>query len=180
MTIRQNTIGFRRFTRVWALLLITGLALMAVGLAVLVLSLTVAPPAGLGVQDGRLSECPGSPNCVSTQTDDSSHWIEPLTFECDASQVIAQLAEIIEAMPRSTIVSQTDSYLHAVFRSRLLRFPDDVEFLVEVESRRVHFRSASRIGHSDLGVNRDRMERIRREFQRRTRRSASIGQTCLR
>ena len=67
-------------------------------------------------------------------------------------------------MPEATIIEEQDDYLYAEFRSRIFRFVDDVEFAVDNENNEVHFRSASRVGHSDLGVNRARMERIQREF----------------
>ncbi|MFM7833527.1 MAG: DUF1499 domain-containing protein, partial [Planctomycetaceae bacterium] len=82
--------------------------------------------------------------------------------------VISLLAEIVREMPRTTVVEQTGEYLRVEFRSRLFRFCDDVEFYHDRRSGLVHFRSASRVGHSDLGVNRRRMEQIREEFQRRT------------
>lgn len=74
------------------------------------------------------------------------------------------LAEIVRELPRTKIVEQSDVYLRAEFRSRVFLFCDDVEFYFEKDSERIHFRSASRVGHSDLGVNRIRMEQIRDLF----------------
>jgi len=129
------------------------------------LSLTAECPANSGVHDGRLAACPNSPNCVSTQAEDREHWIAPLSVTSNAIPPIDLLAEIVREMPRAKIVEESNTYLRAEFRSRIFRFCDDVEFYVEPQSDRVHFRSASRLGHSDLGVNRDRMELIRQKFQ---------------
>jgi uncharacterized protein (DUF1499 family) len=129
------------------------------------LSLTAPRPANLGVRDGRLAACPDLPNCVSTQAEDRDHWIAPLTFQKNPEGVIEVLEEIVQQLPRVRVLERSPHYLRAEFRSAFFRFVDDVEFYVEAESGRVHFRSASRVGRSDLGVNRKRMELIRSLFQ---------------
>ena len=139
------------------------IAVLAVGAASLfAASLTSRRPAGLGVHNDRLAACPSSPNCVSTQAEDREHWIRPIDTE--HADPLAVIRQILQQLPRVTIVSDTDTYLHAEFRSRLFRFPDDVEFFCVPDTGRIHFRSASRLGHSDLGVNRARMEQIRERF----------------
>lgn len=136
----------------------------AMSLGLLLLSLTAERPGNLGLRNGRLAACPDSPNCVSTQTEDREHWIAPMSISSNSVPPIETLAEIVRTMPRTTIVEQTTEYLKVEFRSRIFRFCDDVEFFVDVPANRIHFRSASRVGHSDLGVNRDRMELIRQKF----------------
>ncbi|GEM_PF-66329 len=148
------------------LTIISTLAVGATGL--FLLSLTAERPTNLGVQDGRLAACPSSPNCVSTQAEDRDHWIAPISVTSTVQPPIEVLAEIVRSFPRTTIVEQSNHYLRAEFRSRLFRFCDDVEFFFEDESDRIHLRSASRVGHSDMGVNRDRMEKIRRRFAEMT------------
>lgn len=148
-------------------IIILGSVLAGCG-GLLVMSLAAPSPGNLGERNGRLAACPGSPNCVSTQAENQDHWIEPLQAESKDDGVISLLAEIVREMPRATLVEQTGDYLRVEFRSRLFRFCDDVEFYHDRRSGLVHFRSASRVGHSDLGVNRRRMEQIREEFQRRT------------
>ncbi len=128
------------------------------------LSLTSSPPANLGVRQGRLVKCPESPNCVSTQAEDQEHWIAPMTVSQKSKDSIETLEAIVLQMPRTQIVLKADDYLRAEFRSALFRFVDDVEFYAEAASGRIHFRSASRVGRSDLGVNRARMEKIRNLF----------------
>ena len=131
----------------------------AIGL--FLLSLTAERPTNLGVANGRLASCPSSPNCVSTQAEDRDHWIAPIPVTSEVLPPIEVLADIARSLPRTTIVEQSNHYLRVEFRSRLFRFCDDVEFYLEEESDRIHFRSASRVGHSDMGVNRNRMEMIR-------------------
>jgi uncharacterized protein (DUF1499 family) len=122
-------------------------------------------PGGLGVVDGQLAPCPDSPNCVSTRAADPKHRIAPIPFDGPADQALSRLRTAVATIPRMRIVSEQDGYIHAAATSRIFRFVDDVEFLIDRDRKLIHFRSASRVGHSDLGVNRDRMERIRRAFQ---------------
>lgn len=143
------------------------------GLALL--SWTAVRPANPGVHNGRLADCPDAPNCVSTQAADHEHWIAPLTVPSESTPPIEMLAKIIRRMPRTTIIQQTDDYLYAEFRSQVFRFCDDVEFFVEPGTKRVHFRSASRVGRSDLGVNRERMELIRGLFDEAARTDYRAG-----
>ena len=138
-----------------------------IGLAIL--SASAGRPRTFGVRDGRLAPCPDSPNCVSTQATDREHRIEPIAFEGPADPIIPRLNAAITSVPRMRIVTEQGDYLHAEATSLIFRFVDDVEFYVDRESKLIHFRSASRVGHSDLGVNRRRMERIRTEFLRLSR-----------
>ena len=110
-------------------------------------------PASLGVMDGRLGSCPDSPNCVSSFETRESHRIAPL----EAS--LAQVRTQVLAMPGAKIIREQDGYLYAEFTTRLMGFVDDVEFLEQ--DGLTHVRSASRLGQSDLGVNRKRIEALR-------------------
>jgi uncharacterized protein (DUF1499 family) len=111
-----------------------------------------------------LRPCPDSPNCVSSLATDSAHRMEPWPFTATVAVTRDALEAIIRAEPRTRIVSVTESGVRATFTSRLFRFVDDVEFHIDAEARLIHFRSASRVGRSDLGVNRARMERLHRAF----------------
>ncbi|MEM8638845.1 MAG: DUF1499 domain-containing protein [Cyanobacteria bacterium P01_G01_bin.54] len=113
-------------------------------------------PQNLGVSDGKLAPCPGTPNCVCSQSDRPDEKIEPLPMVA-----IADLRKIIEAMERTTIIEATDTYLYAEFQSKLMGYVDDVEFYLDSAANVVQVRSASRLGKSDLGVNRQRVEAIR-------------------
>jgi uncharacterized protein (DUF1499 family) len=122
-------------------------------------------PTNLGVKEGKLAPCPTSPNCVISQGDeDAEHAIAPLAYSGDPAQAIAKLTAIVKAMPRTTIIESTDSYLYAEFASKLLGFVDDVEFYLDPAESVIQVRSASRLGQSDLGVNRQRVEAIRQEL----------------
>jgi len=118
-------------------------------------------PANLGTHDGKLAPCPSSPNCVSSQSPDDAHRIAPLTYSGRAADAMKKLTAIIQTFPRTSVITVSDSYLHAEFTSALFRFVDDVEFLVDNTAKVIHVRSASRMGYSDLGVNRKRIEQIR-------------------
>ncbi|MEC7640926.1 MAG: DUF1499 domain-containing protein [Nitrospinota bacterium] len=114
---------------------------------------------------GQLAPCPEKPNCVSSKSPSSFHKIAPLAYRGPQQAAREKLIEIIKSMPRTRIVVAKDDFIHVEFTSKLFRFVDDVEFYFE-EPRTVHFRSASRLGHSDLGVNRERMETIHNLFRK--------------
>ncbi|WPC03688.1 DUF1499 domain-containing protein [Pseudomonas benzenivorans] len=120
------------------------------------------PPDHLGVQDGQLAPCPDSPNCVSSQAKDAEHRVAPLALPGSPQQTKARLIALLDQEPRARLVAQEDRYLRAEFSSRWLRFVDDVEFLIGEQA--VEVRSASRLGYSDFGVNRRRIERLRRHL----------------
>jgi uncharacterized protein (DUF1499 family) len=130
-----------------------------------VLGCTGVRPANLGVKDGKLASCPSSPNCVSSQITDKAHAIEPLSFAGTVAGAHAALRTIILGMKRSQIITDTDFYVHAEFTSAIFRFVDDVEFWFDENAKVIHVRSASRIGNSDLGVNRERVEEIRARWK---------------
>lgn len=124
-----------------------------------------SPPQGIGVPQDRLTPCPNSPNCVSTDASDPDHKIEPLPLADTEQRTIELIASSVGALPGSRSVLTKDNYLHFEFRSPWLKFVDDVEFLIDAEKNLVHMRSASRFGRSDLGVNRKRMEEIRSRYE---------------
>ena len=107
-----------------------------------------------------LAPCPSSPNCVSTQAQDEGHAIVPIRYRKPRAEAKEVLKEAIRSMPRTKLVEEDEAYLHYEATSLLLRFVDDVEFLFDDETKTVHFRSASRTGYGDLGVNRKRMEQV--------------------
>jgi uncharacterized protein (DUF1499 family) len=93
--------------------------------------------------------------------------MEPLSLSGDADAALRVIRELVAAMPGARIQQLDDAYLHVEFRSRWMGFVDDVEFYVDAAAGVIHFRSASRLGYSDFGVNRDRMERIRAGYLER-------------
>ncbi|MEA5466549.1 DUF1499 domain-containing protein [Leptothoe sp. PORK10 BA2] len=123
-------------------------------------------PGNLGVNQGKLLACPGTPNCVCSQADpsDKEHFIDPITSDKSSEDAISSLKAIIEGMERSTINAATADYLYAEFSSKLMGFVDDVEFYAG-QTGVIHVRAAARLGKSDLGVNRKRVDTIREKFQ---------------
>jgi len=112
-------------------------------------------PEDLGVRDGLLAPCKRSPNCVSSQASpaDREHYIAPIRG------TLAAVKSAVQSMPRATVVSEKQNYLYAEFRTRLMRYVDDVEFYLDGSV--VQVRSCSRLGRRDFGVNRKRVEAIR-------------------
>jgi uncharacterized protein (DUF1499 family) len=115
-----------------------------------------------------LAPCPDSPNCVSTKSNDPDRTMAPLPYLTSGRESMDRLVAIVREMKRATIVSATPSYLHVEFRSALFRFVDDVEFALDDSARVIHFRSASRTGYYDFGVNRKRMKEISDRYLRAT------------
>ncbi len=124
-------------------------------------------PATLGVLDGRLAPCPTSPNCVSSQapSEDAEHHVASLPFppsaQGDPTRAWEALERAVRGLERTTVITVRPGYLHAEASTALLGFVDDLECLLDGSARVIHVRSASRVGYSDLGVNRKRVEILR-------------------
>ncbi|WP_306533055.1 DUF1499 domain-containing protein [Geobacter sp.] len=119
-------------------------------------------PDNLGARNGTLSPCPSSPNCVSSQATDERHRIAPLAFRGDPDRAFTRLKQVLGRRDDTKIIEEQAGYLRVELRTTF--FVDDGEFLLDREQRVIHVRSASRVGYSDLGKNRRRMEEIRRAF----------------
>jgi len=120
-------------------------------------------PANLGVLNGRLTACPSSPNCVSSQAADEDHGILPFQYPGTKKSAFERLKRVVAAIDRTTIVRESEDYLHIECKSAIMGFVDDVEFYLPEENV-IHVRSASRLGRSDFGVNRKRVEQLRALF----------------
>lgn len=128
------------------------------------------PPQNLGVKEGRLKPCPNSPNCVSTQAaeGDAEHRMEPISYGegvGGAKAAKATIVETIEDSLRTSIPETGDGYVQAEFTSWIFRFVDDVEFSIDKREKLIHFRSVSRLGESDMGVNRERMNKLTKDLE---------------
>ncbi len=122
-------------------------------------------PLSLGLQDdGRLLTCPETPNCVSSEDSDSEHQIAPIRYDVPTRKAMQALKQVIDDSERAEVLKADEGYIYAEFTSRLLGFVDDVEFAFDSQQQEIHVRSASRLGQSDLGVNRKRIETIRTEL----------------
>jgi len=118
-------------------------------------------PSNLGVHDGRLAECPRAPKCVSSQATTRRHAIAPLPLRGTVQASMQRLVDLLLEWPEAELITEQPGYLHAEFTTALLGFVDDVEFLPIPDEGVVHVRSCSRLGYSDLGTNRSRIESIR-------------------
>ncbi len=121
-------------------------------------------PKDLGVRDGMFKRCPSSPNCVSSQEVDEKHRISPLAFKGEADSAFSRLKQTLVSRSDTAITETTADYLRTEFRTKV-GFVDDGEFLLDRSQSLIHVRSASRLGYSDLGKNRSRMEEIRQQFE---------------
>lgn len=124
-------------------------------------------PPKLGLNQGQLTGCGPKPNCVGSQGNDLEHSIAPIAVVQPTEEVVNKLITVLNAQKKARIVQHEGQYIRAEFTSSLFGFVDDVEFLVienDPMSTIIHVRSGSRIGYSDLGVNRDRIELIREKF----------------
>ena len=117
-----------------------------------------------GVVDGKLRPCPDMPNCVCSTDSAPAHFIEPLAFTGAPETAMSRLKAVLAGLPRTRVVAEEADYLHAECTSLIFRFVDDLEFSVDRLEKKIHVRSASRVGKYDFGVNRRRVEAIRRAF----------------
>jgi len=107
-----------------------------------------------GLVSGRLADCPESPNCVSSENGTpSDQSVDPLPV-----RAWPQLPGAVETLG-GTVTTQEPGYISAEFTSSLFKFTDDIEFRLTDDA--IHVRSASRVGHSDLGANQKRVEALR-------------------
>lgn len=126
-------------------------------------SMTIAADSAPG--RASLAPCPDTPNCVSSQTTGPARRVEPIAFAGGADAALARLKGVIAELPRARLVAEEGLRLRAEFTSRVFRFVDDVDFVIDPEACVIHVRSASRVGWYDFGVNRRRVEAIRRAFE---------------
>jgi len=151
----------------WLMAVLLALALAAVAAGQMGL-LSGTAPTDLGVQDGKLKPPSLTPNSVSSQAalypdhpQRRGAEIAPLAVRGDGPATLARLQIVVAAMPGARIVNSTPDYLHAEYTTRLMKYVDDVEFWVDPKAQVIQVRSASRIGKSDLGANRERVEAVR-------------------
>ena len=146
----------------WRLLKKFVLVALITGVVLVGLSMFSTTPVDLGVSNGQLAPCPDTPNCVSSFASRESQQMDPIKFwQYDGAETLAAIKEtVLNNFDGVKAVSESPEYIHFEFTSSYFRFVDDVEFLLDEESEIVHFRSASRVGRSDLGVNRSRMKKI--------------------
>lgn len=116
------------------------------------------PPTNLGVTNGLFTPCPSSPNCTNSQATDD-HKIDPIWFSGNPRDAKQKLLNVLRSNEQANIVENSGMYIRAEFKSSLMGFVDDVEFLIS--DTYIETRSASRLGYSDMGANKKRVEAIR-------------------
>ncbi|MCU7940966.1 MAG: DUF1499 domain-containing protein [gamma proteobacterium symbiont of Bathyaustriella thionipta] len=115
----------------------------------------------LGIIDGRLVNCPDKPNCINSEyPEQGNHYLPPLNIPKAKSTEIMTLAKITLLEMGAKIIKSENNYLLASFTSNLFRFVDDFELRLDKTTYKLHIRSASRVGYSDFGVNKRRVERF--------------------
>jgi uncharacterized protein (DUF1499 family) len=120
------------------------------------------PPKKIGATNGQLQPVDSKPwNAVSSFAESKYHKIAPIAAGNNPQKRFAQLKALIAADPMATLIKAESNYLYAEFRTKLLGFVDDVEFLLDPKAKLIHARSASRLGRKDFGVNRARIEMLR-------------------
>jgi len=134
--------------------------LVIVGVMLIALSVASRKQPDPGLVDGQLPPCPATPNCVCSEYSVEGASIEPLGYTGTAEEAWARLKRVV-AETGGEVMAEQDGYLHAVYKTPLLRFMDDVEFRLDKNQQVIHVRSASRVGRSDFGANRKRVEKIR-------------------
>jgi uncharacterized protein (DUF1499 family) len=125
-------------------------------------------PAERGIRGGKFLPCPQKPNCVSTMSQESSHGIAPITYQQSREKALAELKGVVKELGNAEIKEELNDYLWVECTSKLMGFVDDVEFYLPEDQKIIHVRSASRLGYSDMGVNRKRVERIRILFSKKS------------
>lgn len=133
------------------------------GIVLIAFSVASRKQPELGLQGGHLQPCPATPNCVCSEYQDQIAYIEPLLYTTTTEQAWAKLKRVISETG-GTVITEEAGYLRLAYKTPLLRYIDDVEFRLDNTTRRIHVRSASRVGQSDMGANRKRVEKIRLAF----------------
>lgn len=147
-------------TMYWIIGIVLAISLLATGIR-------LAPKGqpAVGLEDGRLVPCPGTPNCVCSEYPSTASYIRPFEYH-DNPQSAWQRVRDAVVTSGGTIQQEEANYLWAIFTTRWLHFVDDVELRLDVDTHMIHVRSASRVGRSDFGVNRKRVEKLRLFFNR--------------
>lgn len=127
----------------------------------LLLSSCTGTAGNIGVDDSKLSPCPARPNCVSSDSAAADHRVEPYSLAVPAAEGWQMARSLVADLPRTTIITQGPDYLHAECRSAVFGFVDDLELHLRPDNKIIAVRSAARLGYSDLGVNRKRVEGLR-------------------
>lgn len=131
----------------------------------LIMVISMPTQADLSVKK-KLPPCKDTPNCVSSQATDKLHYIPPFKISGDPKLAWQELRNAIKTHDRMVITHETEDSLHAEATSLVLSFVDDIDAFLDADAGVIHIRSASRLGHSDFGVNRKRIESFRTQLRK--------------
>jgi len=136
-----------------------------IGLMLAILSISSRKQPELGLFNGQLRACPASPNCVCSEFAGKNSFVEPLNYSIAHADAWGSVKQAI-ITTGGELVTEQGAYLHARYVTPLMRYVDDMEMRMDEDAHVIHVRSASRVGHSDMGANRERVERMRQTFDR--------------
>ena len=137
-----------------------------VGIRFVMLSVNSRKQPETGLVNAQLRACPATPNCVCSESQVDGSFIDPLSYTTTMDEALSNIKGTI-ARTGGVIVSESGGYLHARYETPLMRYIDDVELRIDESNHLIHVRSASRVGQSDFGANRKRVEKIRELFRLR-------------
>jgi len=121
-------------------------------------------PSNIGVHNGKLSELKKTENGVSSQTTQNSKKVEALAFNGDVAETKKVLIKAFDECGRYEINMNEENYIHVIFVSETMKFKDDLEIFIDIENNLVHYKSQSRVGNSDMGVNLERYNKISKYY----------------
>lgn len=121
-------------------------------------------PSNIGITNGELAPLPKSPNCVSSFAIEKDKFVEPLPFVGDFETSKKQLLDAMKSYGEMEIITDEGSYVHVVFTTGKMKYHDDVELLFDLTLEKINYRSASRVGYSDMGLNKERYSAIKSDY----------------
>jgi len=125
------------------------------------------PAKGLGLTTkNQFFPCPKNPNCVSSfeNPKNEKNFIRPIKFLGQKETIIKKLVTLIENNPNAKIVERKENYIRAEYTSSFFKFVDDIQFYFGKKNI-IHIKSSSRVGYSDFGKNKQRVEEIELTLQ---------------
>jgi uncharacterized protein (DUF1499 family) len=150
-------------------LIIIAILILGVFVGLFVLGLISQSGEATGMVEAKLARCPDRPNCICSEFEtDVTHYVDPVKFSITVdSEVLSRLKKIVEEMG-GRIQAENDNYLAVSFTSSFFRFVDDLEIRIDADQKMIHLRSAARVGYSDRGVNKKRVEQLKSLYQKKT------------
>lgn len=124
------------------------------------------PQIVLGLENGKLRELPSKPNAVSTQTNQVDKQIQPLALKETLKQSKDAIKEALKSYGGIEIKEETENYIYAIATTDKMKYRDDIEIYFDEANKVIQYRSASRVGYSDMGLNKLRYEKISEHYNK--------------